>query len=189
MTRRLLLERLLDGAWVVTGVGLRWLARVRIVVGSLMGAASVEAAAPRSADVVETLVALAESIVDGEPLSTGARQDLAESIADTMRRDEDGRAVYRAAAALLDRLAEGRFAGLDLGDRVALVRRHRLDVRATTPVETPDRLSDEKRVVQTRVVPDLIAAYWRSPAGWAAVGYEAFPGRCGALTRYTRSDA
>jgi hypothetical protein len=44
-------------------------------------------------------------------------------------------------------------------------------------------------VVRTRVIPDLIEGYWGSPAGWAAVGYEAFPGRCGDLTRYTRSEA
>jgi len=43
--------------------------------------------------------------------------------------------------------------------------------------------------VREKAVPDLINGYWRSPAGWAAVGYGVFPGRCGDLTRYTRPEA
>ena len=43
--------------------------------------------------------------------------------------------------------------------------------------------------IRSRVIPDLIEGYWSSPAGWAAVGYTTFPGLCGSLARYTRSDA
>ena len=35
------------------------------------------------------------------------------------------------------------------------------------------------RIVRTRAVPDLIGGYYGSPAGWAVVGYQSFPGRCG----------
>jgi len=157
-----------------------------MVLNGLTGAAEAEASARLTPGEIETLVSLAEAIVDDQPLSPAARHDLAESIADATHRSEDQRAVYRATAVLLDRLAGGAFARLDLGDRVALVGRHRLDVRTVAPADT---VSEETGAVRTRVVPDLIAAYWGSPAGWAAVGYEAFPGRCGDLTRYTRPDA
>ena len=44
---------------------------------------------------------------------------------------------------------------------------------------------DDASLVRTRVVPNLIAGYYASPAGWAVVGYDVFPGRCGDLARYT----
>jgi hypothetical protein len=87
-------------------------------------------------------------------------------------------------ARLLDRLAGTRFATLDLPTRREIVERHRLHRRALAADE-PDRDTDEVRGI---IVPDLIRAFWSSPAGWAVVGYAAFPGRCGDLARYTGAE-
>ncbi len=57
------------------------------------------------------------------------------------------------------------------------------------PGEDLGRFPDEMRSLRTRAVPDLIGGYYASPAGWAAVGYDTFPGRCGELTRYTRPES
>src|SRR2546421_591140 len=70
-------------------------------------------------------------------------------------------------------------------ERSALVTRFRLGSAATLPDEDLGPFPDDASLVRTRVVPDLIAGYYASPAGWAVVGYDVFPGRCGDLARYT----
>ena len=141
-----------------------------------------------SAAELKTVVAYGEVLVDGRALSPGERDDLAEHVEDSARRSPDTLVLFRTTAELLDRLAGARFVDLDLEERRALVTRHRLDAR---PVggEQDSRSGEETLVVRTRVIPDLIEGYWSSPAGWAAVGYTTFPGRCGDLTRYTRPEA
>ena len=63
---------------------------------------------------------------------------------------------------------------------------HRLASSRVRPDEPPGPYPDETREVLARAVPDLIAGYYNSAAGWAAVGYAVFPGQCGDLDRYTR---
>jgi len=91
---------------------------------------------------------------------------------------------YHACAKLLEKLAGGPFATLPIQARQNLLARNGL-----VPGEARENPDDEAaREVRTFVVPDLIAAYYRSPLGWAAVGYmAAFPGRCAGLTEYTRA--
>jgi hypothetical protein len=143
---------------------------------------------PAPGDDVETLVSFAEVLLDGRLLSADTRRDLVQHLTDSAGQDPKQRALYRTTRQLLDRLAGGAFARLPLAERVALTSRHRLEVRRLTAEESDGGISEEARDVRTRIVPELIGVCWRSPAGWDAVGYTQFPGRCGDLTRYTRPE-
>ena len=135
---------------------------------------------------IEDLLAFAEVLVEGRPLSPAERGHLVEHI--------EGRAkqgsgyylsLYRTTVGLLDRLTGARFSSLDVAQRVTLMTRYRLTSSDVRPRENLGAFPEEMREVRTRAVPDLIGGYYGSPAGWAAVGYGAFPGRCGDLARYT----
>jgi hypothetical protein len=133
---------------------------------------------------VQTVVAYGEAIVEGRPLSPEERAYLVQHIEESARTSAGLATLYRTTARLLDRLTGRRFVDLDFHRRQALVARHRLDAR---PDGSEDARSDTDAIaVRTRVLPNLIEGYWASPAGWAAVGYTTFPGRCGDLDRYTR---
>jgi len=155
--------------------------------------AATEAAGDRSssglsAGVTNALVAYGEVLVEGRELSAAERGYLVEHIEDSARRNAETRTLYRATAQLLDRLAGRRFSALPFAERLDLVGRYRLDSRPASADEDTGPLRDAIAAVRIRVRPDLIAGYWASPIGWAAVGYDAFPGRCGNLERYTRSE-
>jgi len=95
--------------------------------------------------------------------------------------------VYRLAVSVLDDAANGDFASRSLDERRRIVHRrnlHRHDVRARDWLWTIDRRSLAVRALAGR---DLVAGYFLSPAGWALVGYDAFPGRCRDLGDYTRA--
>jgi hypothetical protein len=132
----------------------------------------------------ETLLAFAEVLVEGRPLSPSERGALLSHIEDRVRAWDGTLALYRDTAALLDRLAGTGFSTLGLRERSALVAR---DGLGPSPRRI-DRADDAARTVRTQVAPDLIAGYYGSPAGWAVVGYGVFPGRCGDLSRYTRPE-
>jgi len=142
-----------------------------------------------SAADVEDLLALAEVIVEGRPLTAAQRAPLIEHLA--IRAGQGGGyylGLFRRTAGLLATLAGARFSTVDLQTRAALVARHRLGARTVRPGESLGPLPEAMEEARTRAVPDIVAAYYRSPAGWEAVGYTAFPGRCGDLDRYTRGD-
>jgi hypothetical protein len=153
----------------------------------LDGASTGSAGQPTlSAGEIESLLALGEVVAQGRVLLPAERAHLADEIGESTRVMPDRLSRYRMAAGFLDRLAPVSFARLPFYERAELVGRH-LDGR-----DVPDDgllpFAAEAREVRAKVVPDLIDAYWRSPAGWAAVGYVTFPGRCGDLARYTRPD-
>jgi hypothetical protein len=135
---------------------------------------------------MESLLALGEVVVQGRVLLPAERAHLAEEIEESIRVKSDRLSLDRMAAGFLDRLAPVPFAGLPFDERAHLVGRY-LDGRDTSG-DAVLPFAAEAREVRAKVVPDLIDAYWRSPAGWAAVGYATFPGRCGDLARYTRPD-
>jgi hypothetical protein len=182
VTRRVWLQSLLVVIWPRTTI-------------ARTGATAIQGATmARSADSpllsereVETLLAFAEAIVGGRPLSPAARSDLAAHVRESAESEPEQRAVYRRAAGSLDCLATGRFSALSLSDRAALIARHRLAGAGAASDGTAERCP-ETAEIRSRVLPDLVAAYWRSPAGWAVVGYAAFPGRCSDLTRYTQRE-
>lgn len=133
----------------------------------------------------DSLVAFGEVLVEGRALSEAGRRHLIEHISDRTRHSPGYLSLYRRTAELLDGLAGARFSALELHRRTDIVTRHRL---ASRDVRTRDYLIPVRRqelAVRVLAVPDLIAGYYRSPAGWAVVGYDAFPGRCGSLARYT----
>lgn len=144
------------------------------------------ASATLSEPELEDLVAFAETLVGDGPLSAAEREYLVDHIE---RRATQGGGyylkLYQTTAGLLDRLAGVRFSSLDFARRVALMTRHNLTFSDMRPAEPLGALPDEARAVRTRAVPDLISGYYGSPAGWAVVGYGAFPGRCSDLARYT----
>lgn len=189
MTRRFWLRGLVVALWSqIVAVALR-LAGIRAA-PSRLGRHTAEASevAGLWPPEVDALLAFAEVLVGGGGLPPAARSDLLAHIEETARARPEQLASYRATVVLLDRLAGGRFALLEIADRMALISRHRLDARGVPSDEDIGALGPEAAAVRRKVVPDLINGYWRSPAGWAAVGYEIFPGRCGDLARYTRSE-
>jgi hypothetical protein len=192
MTRRTVLRTLLAGVVAVGGLFLVWWRRARLrQVAARLLKPRLETGAPTgvlSGGEVETLVAFAEVLVDGRPLSTLERGFVAEHVTDRTQRIRGYLPLYRQTATLLDRLAEGPFARLDLAERAALLTRRRLLPGATRALDYVLPVRRDELVVRVLAVPDLLAGYYRSPAGWAVVGYRAFPGRCSDLTRYTRPE-
>jgi hypothetical protein len=132
----------------------------------------------------EALLAFAEVLLGDRPLPLPARAEILRHIADRVRASGDTLALYREAAALLDRVAGAPFSTLAMRDRLDTVARYDLaPSRARVP-----RTDDVANSIRRRVAPDLIAGYYASPMGWAVVEYGIFPGRCGDLARYTRPE-
>lgn len=191
MTRRALLRRCL----LVVGVH-PWEALERLP-GRARRLASWFGVDARDAPTAETLsepalddlVAFAEILVEGRTLEPAERRYLVEYIEDRAARSAWHRELYGTTVGLLERLAGQRFSSLTGAERVELIARHRLGVSEVLPGEDLGRFFEDVRFVRRRAVPDLLGAYYASPAGWAVVGYQTFPGRCGDLTRYTRMES
>ena len=107
----------------------------------------------------------------------------------TLRASRDYLELCRTTVSLLRRLAGRRFSSLDMTERIELMTRHRLNSTDVPPEDDLGPFADDTRAVRTRARRDLIADYYNSPAGWAVVGYDVFPGRCGDLGRYTRPES
>jgi hypothetical protein len=159
------------------------------VLARLTGGAAASAAAARlSRSELDDLIAFAELLVEGRKLSLAERDLLVEQIDARTRREQEYVSLYRTTVNLLERLGGRRFSILDLSERLELMRRHRLSSPGVQPDEHLGPFPEDMRTVRTRALRDLIADYYGSPAGWAAVGYGVFPGRCGDLVRYTLSE-
>jgi hypothetical protein len=180
VTRRTLLEGLL--------VALGWRARETAADSPPSPPGPAARAETLSDADVHDLVAFGEIVVEGRPLSPTERQHLVEHVESRVKLDPEVLALYRTAIGLLDRLAGARFSSLDVTRRTALITQHRLGVSKVRPGEPLGPFPEDERTVRTRVVPDLVGAYYRSASGWAVVGYAVFPGVCGDLERYTRSE-
>lgn len=137
---------------------------------------------------VDDLVAFGETLVEGQPLSFEARRPLAEHLEYRTRSSPEYLSLYRTTAGALEQLAGRRFSDLQMRERIELVGVHRLVTSRGRAGEGPDPLTAETRAALRRAVKDLIGGYYASSEGWAVVGYDAFPGRCGDLTRYTRPE-
>ena len=142
-------------------------------------------AEPLSRTELDTLLAFGEIVVEGRSLPAAERGYLASYIAERVEASAYHRANYRTAVGLLNHLAGSPFSSLGFDQRVALVVRHHLASSRVPPDEDLGPFPEDVRAVRTQVAPDLIRGYYRSPAGWAIVGYDTFPGRCGDLVRYT----
>lgn len=141
-----------------------------------------------SSTEMEDLVAFGEVLVVGGTLGPAERRYLVEHFQDQTVRSPDYLPFYRTTVSTLEHLAGRRFASLDIRERLELVSRYRLAPSRMSPGADPGPFPAEMRILRTRVVPDLISGYYGSPAGWAIVDYQIFPGRCGDLSRYTRAE-
>jgi hypothetical protein len=151
--------------------------------------AAPDAASELSSAEREALIAFGEALVEGRTLSLAERRPLVEHIEDRTTNRPGALSLYRTTVSTLDRLAGRRFASLEVGERIQLIARHRLARAPGSREEELGPLPAEIRTIRLRVVPDLIRGYYGSPGGWAVVGYQTFPGRCGDLSRYTRAES
>ena len=186
MTRRGLLRRLLLTLSVQSIIPWQGAGRRSVEAAQLTPRPAEPPTETLSPQDLDDLVAFAEVVVGPGPLSPIERGYLVEHIGYRAHRASGYYlSLYRTTVGLLNRLAEGRFSRLDLGQRNSLVTRHRLNSPRVWPDEDLGPFPDDARAVRARVVADLIGGYYGSPAGWAIVGYDAFPGQCSDLVRYT----
>jgi len=134
------------------------------------------------------VLGFAEVLVVERALSPAERGPLVEHINDRTLGTPGFLALYRRTAAFLDRLTSRPFADLPRVERRALVERLHLADSRVRSLEYVWPFAREALLTREVVVPDLIAAYYTSPAGWAVVGYDTSPGQCGDLARYTREE-
>jgi hypothetical protein len=136
---------------------------------------------------MDTVLAYADVLLSDAGLSPSGRADLEEYVRDRCEHEPGYRATYQLVVSVLDEAASGPFVARSPAERRRIVRRrdlHRYDVRARDWLWSFDRRGLAVRALAAR---DLVTGYFLSPAGWAVVGYEAFPGRCRDLTDYTRA--
>jgi len=145
--------------------------------------------APLSRLEMDDLVALGEALVEDRALAPAERLLLIERIEARTTQNREYVSVCRMAVSTLQRLAGRRFASLEIRERAELIGRHRLTASHVWPGEDLGPFPEEMRALRMRIVKDLIGGYYGSSAGWAVVGYQTFPGRCGDLTRYTRAES
>jgi hypothetical protein len=137
----------------------------------------------------DTILAFGEVLAADRPLSPVERRSYGEQIDEQTLSTPGRAALYRSVAGLLDRLAGASFSGLDIRDRAAMVARHNLAAYRVSTTEYLLPFRRQELTVRVLAVPELIAGYYRCAAGWAVVGYAAYPGRCGDPRRYTRAEA
>jgi hypothetical protein len=183
VTRRNLIQRLVCTLGLAFGQAAEALARpVRAV------SDGTSKTGPLSSGEVDELVAFAEALVNERPFSAEERKYVVEHIDDRTKDRPEAIVFYRRTVGTLRRLAGRPVSSLHLRERMDLITRHRLAVSRIGPDENLGPFAEDIRVLRRRAAPDLIGGYYGSPAGWAVVGYEVFPGRCGDLTRYTRPE-
>jgi hypothetical protein len=136
----------------------------------------------------ENIVAFGEILAVGKRLSAIERLHFIEQVDDQTRTTPGYLTLYRMTANLLDRLAQSNFSTLDIHDRTELLVRHHFTSYEVSTRECLLAFRRQELAIRVLAVPGLIAGYYRSAAGWAVVGYETFPGRCGDLIRYTRAE-
>jgi hypothetical protein len=137
---------------------------------------------------IGAVLAFAEVLVSEQALSPAERGPLVEHISDRTLGTPGFLSLYRRTAGLLDRLTQRSFAHVPWAERVALVEHLRLADSRVRMREYFWPINREALLTRQLVVPDLIAAYYSSPAGWAVVGYDTSPGQCGDLAGYTREE-
>jgi hypothetical protein len=137
---------------------------------------------------LDDLIAFAELVVEGRPLTRAEREVLVAEMEARGVRDPDSVALYRLTVVLLRNIAGRPFSTLDVPARRALIAKHKLDSSDVRPGEETGPFAEDVTTVRTEALRLLISDYYGSSAGWAVVGYQSFPGRCGDLTRYTRRE-
>ena len=134
-----------------------------------------------------TLRAFLEVLVGMPALEEADWAPIRGAIAIAARERPGYRALCVSGCRVLDALGADRFADAAPAERVRLVEEARLAVRPVTPREllVPGRRAQHE--VRELLVPELIRAFFDSPAGWAVVGYTEPLGACRDPFAYARS--
>ena len=133
-----------------------------------------------------TLASFAEVLVAGEALTAEALHPVRTALEEAAAERPGFRALCAETCRLLDALAPGGFAAAPVATRVRLVAAARLGEFPVGRVELLRWWQRDAHAVRDLLVPDLVGAYYDSPAGWGEVGYRAWPGVCGDPRAYTR---
>ena len=191
VTRRRILQLLVGAAGIVLTLLFLWRPQRLARLLSLRFKPRLDATAPGvlSKREMETIVAFTAVLVEGRELDAQEASYVIEHVTDKAGKTPGSLALYRKTAGLLDRLAGAPFSSLSLERRIGLMTQHRFTEYDVKIREYLLPFGRETLMVRALAVPDLVGGYYFSPAGWAAVGYRAFPGRCGELTRYTSAEA
>jgi len=191
VTRRRILQLLVGAAGAALALLLLWRPQRLAQLVSRRFKPRLDATAPGvlSTREMQTLVAFAAVLVEGRELDAQEASYMVEHITDKAGKAPGYLALYRKTAGLLDRLAGAPFSSLSLEQRTSLMKQHRFTDYGVRIREYLLPWGREALAVRALAVPDLIGGYYFSPAGWAAVGYRAFPSRCGDLARYTSAEA
>ena len=138
---------------------------------------------------MESLISLAEVLVDEKDLTQDERDCVHAHVGDRTQNDPGYLTLYRLTVARFDGLAASPFSVRSRGERRYLAEQSGLLNRRINNREWLYPFGKEDRMIRAIALPDLIEGYYRSAAGWAVVGYSVFPGRCGDLKRYTRAES
>jgi len=142
-----------------------------------------------SSGEIETLLAYAEVLSDITPFSDETRQYLRSHITDRTQNTPGYLSLFQMTAAFVNHLGEGRFSSLPRPDRISTLEKSGLMSCRVHRRECFSPFGRKERAIRALAATDLVSAYYRSPAGWAVVGYAYPRGHCGDLTRYTRAEA
>lgn len=136
----------------------------------------------------ETIIAYAEVLVKEKGLTIEERKYITEHIDYRTQNTPGYLSLYRSTASLLNRLTKSNFPALDLNERVTAVISNHLISHHVKGWEYLNPFQRQELTIRVYVVPDIIKGFYSSPAGWAVVGYEKFPGICSNLFLYTQSE-
>jgi len=187
MRRRALLWILLGTTWAIVSLSFRHVVEILLETFRPRVDTSLPPGALSRAEI-DTVLAFAEVLVTERSLSPAERGSLVEHVNDRTLDTLGFLSLYRGTTRHLNRLTSRSFADLPLAERTTLVERLHLADSRVQSAEYLWPFNREALLTRQFVVPDLIAAYYASPSGWAVVGYDTCPGQCGTLTRYTRGE-
>lgn len=131
------------------------------------------------------LRALTEAIAAGGPVDDADWAPIADTLMLRARHTRGFAGLCARACRRLDALAGGRFEALSAAERGRVIAAHRL---GTHPVPAAELLLVGRRAdheIRDLVVPEIIRAYYDSPAGWRVIGYDAVLGACREPFAYT----
>jgi hypothetical protein len=138
---------------------------------------------------MDTVLAYAEVLSDITDFSEETRQYMGNHIQARTQKDAGYFSLFRMTATFLNQMKKGEFSKLSRLDRVSALQKHGLMSCRVHRRECFSLFGRSERTIRALAAADLVSAYYRSPAGWAVVGYAYPRGYCADLTRYTRPEA
>jgi hypothetical protein len=137
---------------------------------------------------METVLAYAEALANTTNLSEETRQELRSHIDDRTQNAPGYLSLFKMTAAFVSQLGAGDFSKLSLANRAEILEKRGLMSCRVHRRECFSPFGRRERAIRALAAADLVAAYYRSAAGWAVMGYSYPRGHCADLTRYTRAE-